>query len=126
MVKIVEILSTMLVITIGNKINDYYSPDLIELHLSNGAIHYVKIDQKNDYSCPKVCKTNHFHSTLIVENFHNKESYALSYSDKKLSLNEFEVLNAFEIIKIKKSKKNKIPKTERNRLDIKSFLNKYH
>ena len=126
MVKIVEILSTLLVISIGNKINDYYKPDLIELHLSNGNIHYIKIDKANSYSCPKSCKAIHYHNTLIVEDYHDKENYSLAYNANQLTLNDFEVLSAFEIIEIKKTKKNKSTKTERNQLDIQSFFYKYY
>ena len=126
MVKIVEILSTILVISLGSKIDDYYKADLIELHLSNGNIHYIKVGKINNYSCPKSCKAIHYHSALIVEDYHDKVNYSLNYNANQLTLNDFEVLSAFEIIKIKKTKKNKIAKTERNQLDIKSFFNKYY
>ena len=36
------------------------------------------------------------------------------------------VIEAFEIIDKKKSKKNKNPKIERNKLDLKNFINKYN
>jgi len=128
MIRIIEITTTMLIIMLGGKINDFYKSDLIELHLSNGNVQYVEINKKNNYSCPKTCKANHFHHTLILENVLNKMNYNITYNNKesdKISLNDIEVLKVFEIIEQKKNKKNKISKVKRNRLNIQNFINKY-
>ena len=129
MVKLIEIAATMVIIMLGEKISNYYKPDLIELHLLNGDVTYIKVGEKNNYSCPKTCKANHFLSTKILNSTSNDKSYNLIYNTKQknqISLNGVDVIDAFEIIEEKKNKKNKKPKTERNRLDLKNFINKYN
>ena len=130
MIKLLEIATTMVIFLLVNKAEDYYSSDLIELHLLNGNIEYVKVNKSNKYSCPKSCSINHFHNALILEDekkVEKKMNYNLFYNNKnKMFLNGINVINAFEIIEAKKSKKNKVSKTERNRLDLKNFINKYN
>ena len=68
MIKLLEIATTMVIFLFVNKVEDYYSSDLIELHLLNGNIEYVKVNKGNKYSCPTSCSINHFHNALILEN----------------------------------------------------------
>ena len=130
MIKLLEIATTMVIFLLVNKAEDYYSSDLIELHLLNGNIEYVKVNKSNKYSCPKSCSINHFHDVLILENetkVENEGNYSLFYNNKnKIFLNGINIINAFEIIETKKSKKNKVSKTERNKLNLKNFINKYN
>ena len=127
MVKIIEIAATMIIVVLGNKIEEYYKPDLVELHLLNGNIKYVKLNKENSYSCPKTCLAKHFHDTLISKDIDINKNYNLNYSNKdKISLNGVDIVNAFEIIEVKKSKKNKVQTTYRNKLDFKNFINKYN
>ena len=65
MVKIIEIAATMIIVVLGSKIEEYYKSDLVELHLLNGNITYVKLNKGNNYSCPKTCSAIHFHDALI-------------------------------------------------------------
>ena len=127
MVKIIEITATMIIVFLGTKIEEYYKSDLVELHLLNGNIKYIKLNKENNYSCPKTCVANHFHDTLISKDTDIHKNYNLNYNNKdKISLNGVDIINAFEIIQVKKSKKNKLPKTERNKLDFENFMNKYN
>ena len=128
MIKLLEIATTVVIIFLGTKIGDYYKADLIELHLLNGNIKYVKVSKNNNYSCPQACAAHHFHDTLISEDIKTIPNYNLVYNNREkniLSLNGIDVITVFEIIEKKKNKKNKISKIERNRLDIKNFINKY-
>ena len=127
MAKIIEIAATIIIVVLGNKIEEYYKPDLVELHLLNGNIKYVKLNKENSYSCPKACSAKHFHDTLISKDIDIDKNYNLNYSNKdKISLNGVHIVNAFEIIEVKKSKKNKVQTTYRNKLDFKNFMNKYN
>ena len=127
MVKIIEITATMIIILLGSKLEEYYKPDLLELHLLNGHIKYIKLNNDNNYSCPKACSANHFHDALISTNTVIDKYYNLNYNKKdKISLNGVDIINAFEIIEVKKNKKNKVQKTQRNKLDFKNFMNKYN
>ena len=128
MIKLLEIATTVVIVFLGTKIGDYYKADLIELHLLNGNIKYVKVSKNTNYSCPQICTANHFHDTLISEDINTMPNYNLVYNNREkniLSLNGINVITVFEIIEKKKNKKNKISKIERNRLDIKNFINKY-
>ena len=128
MVKIIEIAATMIIVLLGDKIGEYYKSDLIELHLLNGNVKYIKINKVNDYSCPKSCKTKHFHDTVVSGIINSKINYNLVYNkeqNSKISLNGIHIVNAFDIIEKKKNKKNKISKVERNKLNLKNFINKY-
>ena len=127
MVKVIEIAATMIIVLLGNKIGEYYKADSVELHLLNGSIKYVKVNKNNNYSCPKTCLNDHFHDTLISNDLVVDGNYNITYDNKnKISLNGIDVINAFEIIEIKKSKKNKFSKTIRNKLDFKNFIKKYN
>jgi len=127
MIKLIEITATIIIVFLGSKIEEYYKSDLLELHLLNGNIKYIKINKDNNYSCPKTCSANHFHDTLILIDTDIDKNYNLNYNKKdKISLNGVDIINAFEIIKVKKNKKNKIQKTERNKVDFKNFMNKYN
>ena len=127
MVKIIEIAATMIIVLLGSKIEEYYKSDLVELHLLNSNITYVKLNKGNNYSCPKTCSAIHFHDALISENKVINENYSLTYNkEDNISLNGVDVIDAFEIIEPKKSKKNKVQKNQRNKLDFKNFMNKYN
>lgn len=128
MIKILEIAATMLIIMIGNKVEDYYKADLIELHLSNGVIEYVKINKENNYSCPKNCKAKHFHNTLISNENKLELNYNLIYDSKKnkISLNGVNIINVFEVIDNKNNKKNKNRINKKNQIDLQNFINRYH
>ena len=128
MIKILEIAATMLIIMVGNKVGEYYKADLIELHLSNGFIEYVKINKKNNYSCPKNCKTKHFHNTLISNKNELELNYNLIYDAKKnkISLNGVNIINAFEIIDKKNNKKTKNKINKKNQIDLQNFINRYN
>ena len=126
MVKIIEIAATMMILLLGNKIEEYYKSDLLELHLLDGNIKYVKINKSNNYSCPKTCSANHFHSALISKDILIEQNYNLIYdTENKIFLNKINVIDAFEIIEKKKSKKSKLQKTQRNKIDFEYFFNKY-
>ena len=127
MTKIIEIAATIIIVVLGSKIEEYYKPDLVELHLLNGNVKYIKLNKENSYSCPKTCSANHFHDTLISKDTGVDKNYNLNYNNKdKISLNGVDIINAFEIIEVKKSKKNKVHTTHRNKLDFKNFMNKYN
>ena len=127
MIKLIEIAATMIIVLLGAKIEEYYKSDLLELHLLNGNIKYIKINKDNDYSCPKACSSNHFHDTLILKDIGIDNNYNLNYNNKeKITLNGVDIINAFEIIEVKKNKKNKVQKTQRNKVDFKNFINKYN
>ena len=126
MVKIIEIAATMMIVLLGSKIEEYYKSDLLELHLLNGNIKYIKINKNNNYSCPKTCSANHFHSALISKDMLIEQNYNLIYDSKnKIFLNGVNVIDAFEIIEKKKTKKSKVQKTQRNKVDFEYFFNKY-
>ena len=127
MVKIIEIAATMIIVVLGNKIEEYYKPDLVELHLLNGNIKYIKLNKENSYSCPKTCSADHFHDTLILKDTTIDKNYNINYNNNdQISLNGIDIINAFEIVEAKKSKKNKVQTTYRNKLDFKNFMSKYN
>jgi len=125
--KIIEIAATLIIVVLGNKIEEYYKPDLVELHLLNGNIKYIKLNKENTYSCPKTCSADHFHDTLILKNSGIDKNYNINYNNNdQISLNGIDIINAFEIVEVKKSKKNKVQTVYRNKLDFKNFMNKYN
>ena len=128
MIKIIEVALTMLVIMVGDKINDIYKDKLMELHLDNGEISLVKVIKSNSYSCPKVCEANHYHHSLISKN--QTSNYNLIYKNNLLYINDIEVINAFKIIeKRKKDKKNKEIKKRiltKEEVDINIFFNQFY
>ena len=127
MIKIIEIASTIIIVLLGSKIEEYYKPDLVELHLLNGNIKYIKLNKENSYSCPKTCSSDHFHDTLILKDSDIEKNYNINYNNKdQISLNGINIINAFEIVEVKKSKKNKVQTTYRNKLDFKNFMSKYN
>ena len=75
-----KIAATMIIILLGSKVEEYYKSDLLELHLLNGNIKYVKLNKENNYSCPKECSANHFHDTLISKDTAIDKNYNLNYN----------------------------------------------
>ena len=125
--KLLEIATTVLIFLLANTVGDYYKSDLIELHLLNGDIEYIKVNQDDSYSCPKICSAKHFHTVSISYDKKNDTNYSLSYDNEdKIYLNEIDVIDAFEIVEKKKNNKNNSSINERNQLNIKNFIKKYH
>ena len=125
--KLLEIATTVLIFLLANTLGDYYKSDLIELHLLNGDIEYIKVNQDDGYSCPKICSAKHFHAVSISYDKKNDTNYNLSYNNEdKIYLNGINVINAFEIVEKKKNNKNNSLINERNQLNIKNFIKKYH
>ena len=124
MIKIIEIAITMLVIMVSDKINDIYKDPLMELHLNNGKISLVKLIKSNVYSCPKECKADHYHHTLLSEN--ETSNYNLIYKNKLLYFNGIKVINVFKITEKRKiDKKNKKIKKRiltKEEVDINNFF----
>ena len=83
MIKLIEVAATIVIVFLGEKIGDYYKADLIELHLLNGNIQYVKVNKNNNYSCPKRCLTNHFHDALISKDITSILNYNLVYDNRQ-------------------------------------------
>ena len=130
MIKILEIAVTMLVLMVGNKVSEHYKPAMLELHLSNGQILDVLVDKKNEYSCPKHCRSEHFHNTLVSDYNITNSNYTILYqknSNDPLSLNGVDIINIFEI-KEKKIIKNRKKTTNRTKekLELSSFIQKYN
>ena len=124
MINLTEVAITLIIIMIGGKIQEQYQPDQLELHLSDGGVTYVSINKK--YSCPKSCKTQHYHETIISDGDSNKFNYEIYYEDSKegLKLNDLNIINVFEIKKAKKkNKKNSLIKKEE--LGVQNFINKF-
>ena len=128
MIKIIEVLLTMVVIMVSDKISDIYKDKMMELHLDNGKISFVKIIKSNSYSCPQVCEATHYHHSFISKNKTN--NYNLIYKNKTLYINDIKVNSAF-IVKEKRKidKKNKKLKKiilTKEKVDINNFFNKFY
>ena len=124
MINLTEVAITLIIIMIGGKIQEQYQPDQLEIHLSDGGIKYVSINKK--YSCPKSCKTQHYHETMISDTDSNKSNYEIYYDDSKegLRLNNSNVINVFEI-KREKKKNKKNSSIKKEELGVQNFINKF-
>jgi len=128
MIKIIEVVLTMVIIMVSDKISDIYKDKMMELHLDNGEISLVKVIKSNSYSCPKVCEATHYHHSLISKNKTN--NYNIIYKNKTLYINDIKVNSAF-IVKEKRKidKKNKKLKKiilTKEKVDINNFFNKFY
>ena len=127
MIKLIEIGVSMLILMTGIKVGEFYGPSMLEVHLSDGAIKYIKINKKSSYSCPRNCSAMHYHNALI-DNKKSNISYNFysSKDDDKLELNNQKVIKIFEIKEEKKKGKKKNKKTiNRKKVDIRYFIEKY-
>ena len=124
MINLTEVAITLIIIMIGGKIQEQYQPDQLEIHLSDGGITYVSINKK--YSCPKNCKTQHYHETMISDTDSNKSNYEIYYDGSKegLRLNNSNVINVFEI-KREKKKNKKNSSIKKEELGVQNFINKF-
>ena len=124
MINLTEVAITLIIIMIGGKIQEQYQPDQLEIHLSDGGITYVSINKK--YSCPKSCKTQHYHETMISDTDSNKSNYEIYYDGSKegLRLNNSNVINVFEI-KREKKKNKKNSSIKKEELGVQNFINKF-
>tara|TARA_Y100001960_G_C14187934_1_gene593492 strand:+ start:211 stop:600 length:390 start_codon:yes stop_codon:yes gene_type:complete len=127
MIKLIEIGISMLVLMAGIKVGEFYGPSMLEVHLSDGVIKYIKINKNSSYSCPRNCSAMHYHDTMI-DNKKSDISYNFysSKDDGKLELNNQKVVKIFEIEeKNKKGKKKNTRITNKRKIDIGYFIDKY-
>ena len=122
MINLTELAITILVVIAGEKIQEKYGPDELELHLSNGTVSYVVINKK--YSCPKNCAAKHYHET-IISNDNSDSNYKIHYDSSNLKLNNLDVLDIYEI-KNKKNKKNNEKSPIREKIEMSYFINKFN
>ena len=133
MIKLAEILITLGILVIGDKIVEKHQPNKMELHLSNGKISYIEIS-KNNYSCPQYCLADHYHNTVILENESDQINYTISYIKNNegdiLKLNDIDVVDIFEIkeekLKKKNNKKNQHSNIEKEKIEISNFIEVYN
>jgi len=125
MINLTEIAITFLIVMLGNKIQDNYKPDQLEIHLSNGRISYVSIN-KGNYSCPKNCGAKHYHKTSVSKQVFSETNYQIYYdiSNSYLKLNNSDIIDIYEI-KTKKIKKSKKVSTKREKLEIAYFISRF-
>jgi len=127
MIKLIEVGISMLILMTGIKIGDFYAPSMLEVHLSDGAVKYIKINKKSSYSCPRNCSAMHYHEALIDD---QKSDLSYNFQSSKdnynLKLNNLKVVKIFEIEKKnKKSKKKNTGTINRRKIEIGYFIDKY-
>ena len=129
MISVIEIVVSVLILMTGVKINDFYKPEMLEIHLSNGNIFNIKIDNKNSYACPVNCGAIHYHDALISDKSQSRFNYNISYikdNNEALKLNGANIIRIFEVDEIKNNKKKKSQnKPQKRRVEIQNFIKKY-
>tara|TARA_Y100001970_G_scaffold163872_1_gene200272 strand:+ start:1913 stop:2308 length:396 start_codon:yes stop_codon:yes gene_type:complete len=130
MINLIEIAVSVLILMSGIKINDFYKPEMLEIHLSNGNMFNIKINKNNSYACPVNCGAIHYHDVLMADENKTEFNYNISYAvdgNSKLKLNGNNIIKIFEVntVKNNKNKNNKNDSTKR-RVDIQNFIKKYN